>query len=47
LEQVPTLFVTAYPFRLGLKTKVYTFLCLKKPIEFDELLARIHELLRE
>jgi CheY-like chemotaxis protein len=45
LEHVPTLFLTAYPFRLGLKTQVHTFLCLKKPIDFNELLACIQALL--
>lgn len=45
LKDVPALFLTAYPFTLGLKEQGHRLICLKKPVEFNELLRCIQELL--
>ena len=42
LENIPTLFLTAYPFSLAIRGR--KVISLKKPFEFNELLRVIHEL---
>jgi DNA-binding response OmpR family regulator len=42
LENVPTLFLTAYPFSLAIRGR--KVISLKKPFDFNELLRIIHEL---
>jgi CheY-like chemotaxis protein len=43
LENIPTLFLTAYPFSLALRGR--KVISLKKPFDFEELIRVIHELL--
>jgi CheY-like chemotaxis protein len=43
LENIPTLFLTAYPFSLALRGR--KVISLKKPFDFEELIGVIHELL--
>jgi CheY-like chemotaxis protein len=43
LENIPTLFLTAYPFSLAIRER--KVISLKKPFDFGELIRVIHELL--
>ena len=47
LEQVSVLFLTAYPFTLGLKGKSPRLTSLEKPIDFSKLLWCIDEMLAD